>query len=126
MMTTREISSKLQRKDMQEYKFTEIFKLKDLLDEAGVPYQFFDRCFPLNEGRFINYQICYPCKCDERVCSAIQSNNSYGREQDLIEIMGLLTPEEEKFDMVAGYLTAEDVAGRIIKHWQGVKNEAHR
>ncbi len=106
---------------MQEYKFTEIFKLSDLLDEAGVPYEFFDRSFPPMEGRFVHYQICYPVfDPDKRICSAIQSNGSYGREADLIEIMGLLTPEEEKRDSVKGWLTAEDVAIRIIDHWNSL------
>lgn len=40
----------------------------------------------------------------------------YGREKDLLEIMGLLTPEEEKINSVIGYLTAEDVFERITKY----------
>jgi hypothetical protein len=30
-----------------------------------------------------------------------------------IEIMGLLTPEEQEYDSVVGYLTAEEVFRRI-------------
>lgn len=97
-------------------KFTEIFKLKILLDEAGVPYEFIDR-----SAMFCGitaYQICYPCYDHKKqVCSAVQNPISYGKEADLIEIMGLLTPEEKEIDMVKGYLTAEDVARRIIEHY---------
>lgn len=64
----------------------------------------------------------------ERMVSAIEGAGSYGfggwdhgmfgtdeKDGDLIEIMGLLSPEEEKHDSVAGYLTAEDVFSRIQK-----------
>ena len=33
--------------------------------------------------------------------------------------MGLLTPDEEEYDSVLGYLTAEDVFERIRKHHNG-------
>jgi len=40
---------------------------------------------------------------------------SYGHESGLLEMMGdcLLTYDELKYDSVAGYLTADDVMGRI-------------
>lgn len=38
-------------------------------------------------------------------------------EQDLLEIMGLLTEEEEKIDRVLGWLTAKDVFDRIYEHY---------
>lgn len=54
---------------------------------------------------------------EKRVCSAIQTNFSYGHELDLIEIMGLLTEEEREEDSVKGWLAAEEVFKRIEKHW---------
>lgn len=52
------------------------------------------------------------------ICSAIETPFSYGHENDRIEIMGLLTEEEEaNFDSVTGNLTAEDVFERIKAHW---------
>ena len=54
---------------------------------------------------------------EKRVCSAIQTNFSYGHEDDLIEIMGLLTEEEREEDSVKGWLAAEEVFKRIEKHW---------
>lgn len=55
------------------------------------------------------------------VCSAIEHNYSYGGDQDLIEIMGLLTKEEEQYDSVKGHLSADDVFTRIKKHWEDNK-----
>jgi hypothetical protein len=43
-------------------------------------------------------------------------DDGYGSEDGLLEIMGLLTPEEEGWDEVRGWLTAEDVFSRI-KEW---------
>lgn len=49
---------------------------------------------------------------------AIEHYVSYGNEQDKLEIMGLLTPEEKKNDSVLGYLSAEEVFSRINRHWK--------
>ena len=40
---------------------------------------------------------------------AIEHYGSYGNELDLLEIMGLLTPEEQEHDSVLGCLSAKDV-----------------
>lgn len=89
---------------------TEIHMLNDMLTEAGIPHTF--------EPDWGGYHLCYPESWPGTVCSAILHRSSYGAHQGLIEIMGLLTPEEEENDSVAGYLTAEDVFGRIEKHWK--------
>jgi hypothetical protein len=95
----------------------EIFKLKKMLDDAGIPYEY---------GHTItgNDHICYP-KVDllNRRCSIIFGSGTYGYEKGLLEIMGLLTPEEEEMDSVVGYLTAENVFDRISKDWSEHKNE---
>lgn len=94
---------------MNEMKYTEIFKLKEMLEKANIPFEF--------RGLFDGFQICYPT-LSERVCSVIVHLESYGHEQDLIEIMGLLTANEKECDDVVGYLSAEDVFNRIKHHWE--------
>ena len=89
--------------------FAEMDKLEQLLVEAGIPYE--------KSRVFGGKQLQYPCKGDTRVCSVILHKGSYGRSEGLLEIMGLLTDKELECDTVAGYLTADDVFGRIKKHW---------
>ena len=55
---------------------------------------------------------------EKRIISIVQGYGTYGEEDDLLEIMGLLTEEEEKIDSVTGYLTAEDVFNRIVKYFK--------
>ena len=114
-------------------KYSEIFKLHNMLAEAGIPHDFVDET-PSNNSVFIFpgldctlYHIFYPSaeKYDEilgpasdmtyssRVCSVIEGWHSYGGEKNLLEIRGLLTPEEENDDTVRGWLTAENVFERI-------------
>lgn len=91
-------------------KYTEIKRLHKMLDEAGIPHTF--------EKFMDGWQVCYPSN-DGRVMDAIQHFGSYGRDQNLLEIMGLLTPEEAQHDSVAGWLTAENVFERIREHYEG-------
>jgi hypothetical protein len=94
--------------------FAEMDKLEQLLVEAGIPYE--------KSRVFGGKQLQYPCKGSDRVCSVILHKGSYGRSEGLLEIMGLLTDEELECDTVAGHLTADDVFGRIKRHW-GEKGE---
>ena len=64
-----------------------------------------------------NNQVWYPAR-QGHIMDAICHQYSYGGNEGLLEIMGLLTEEEEKDDGVVGWLTAEDVLARIIKHRQ--------
>lgn len=111
---------------MVEYK--EIFKLKEMLEKANIPIEFVDHS--IEEIDFKGYQICYPVSfrnSDGRcVCSIIEHLGSYGSEKDLLEIMGLLTPEEEQEDIVKGWLTAENVFERIKNHYEEIKSGKHR
>ena len=91
-----------------EYK--EIFRLKDMLEKAKIPFTF--------KKLYDGYQICYPNEDEkqsdfEKGCSVIEHYGSYGHNQDLLEIMGLLTPEESEHDSVVGGLSAENVFIRI-------------
>lgn len=103
----------------EEYKFTEIYKLKEMLEIAKIPFVFTDRSVEAVMYKMPNLHLEYPVSgiTKGRVCSVIQSTISYGRESDLLEIQGLLTEEEMECDSVAGYLTAENVFSRIYKHY---------
>lgn len=110
-----------------EYK--EIFRLKKMLEEANIPFEFTDDLFHIKDKvlndtisniiyfrkRYPSYQIIiYKAGVKkERICDVIQHNGSYGNEQDLLEIMGGLTEEEQENDSVLGYLTAEEVFKRF-------------
>lgn len=93
-------------------KYNEILRLKDMLESAKIPFDFSEL--------YGGYHIVYSANGDKRICSVIEHDSSYGREKDLLEILGLMTKEEleETQDTVLGYLTAEDVFQRIKKHWE--------
>lgn len=88
-----------------------------MLTEARIFHLFHDR-FPSEGdlGKYGGYQIIVFDKDGERMVSAIEGMGTYGAEDDLIEIMGLLTPEEEECDSVRGHLTAQEVFDRIVAH----------
>lgn len=96
---------------MKEYK--EIFRLKEMLEEASIPYEFEDRSIP--QADFQSYHIGFPVinPMHEMVCSVIEGFATYGAEVDKLEIMGLLTEKELEIDSVRGWLTAENVFERI-------------
>lgn len=92
----------------------EIHRLHQMLTEAGIDHEFLDRGRGVfTEDIDFGYQIIVYYPDGERMISAIEGYGTYGYKDDLVEIMGLLTPEEEKDDSVAGYLTAEEVFRRI-------------
>lgn len=108
----------------------EIHKLHEMLTESGIEHEFLDRTPHGAHGQELKinwgYQICVYYPDGERMISAIEGYGTYGyggwdhgvfgtdeKDGDLIEIMGLLTPEESEYDSVVGYLTAEDVFRRI-------------
>ena len=104
-------------------KYKEIFKLKRMLEKEGIYFEFregfglskdFLGLYPSIE----HYQICYPSD-SHRWISVIEGIGTYGAEQDLLEIQGGLTPEEEKevgLSRIIGSLTAQDVFERIKNH----------
>lgn len=92
--------------------YQEILKLHEMLEEHEIPHDMF--------RHFDGWVVKYPVTT-EAVCSCVQHCFSYGGFFDKIEIMGLLTPEEEENDSVLGWLTAEDVFGRIKAHWEANK-----
>ena len=109
---------------MSEYNYEEFDKLVKMLDDAKIPYKL-DNDDPDND--FYKRTDYAPVKrllygaCPEKqvlyVCSVICGYGTYGGDSGLLEIMGLLTPEEEERGDVAGWLVAEDVFDRIKFHY---------
>lgn len=95
-------------------KYKEILKLDSMLTKAKIPHT----CEKLADG----WQVIYPEPGENRIADAIENWGSYGNEEDLLEIMGLLTPKELEDDTVLGCLTAENVFNRIKSHWNGSDN----
>lgn len=85
--------------------YNEIFKLKELLEEGNIPFEF--------KNIYDGYQVIIKNKNNFRIADAIQHNFSYGNEEDLLEIMGGLTEEEEEFNSVRGWLSSEEVFKRF-------------
>lgn len=105
-------------------KFTEIYKLKDMLEKAYIPFEFTDGWPFMDDPELVktakekfpdlldHYQICYP-SFEDRYMSVIQGFGTYGSDEDKLEIM--------VDGDVEGYLTAENVFARIKKHCKGVR-----
>ncbi len=100
--------------------YDEIFKLEAMLKAEGIPFAYH------RQPDMCGFQICYPEDGENRVCSIILHSGSYGRGEGLLEIMGLLKPDEEQCDSVVGYLTAEDVFERIKAHHDGKWSEYYK
>ena len=94
--------------------YREIMELANMLAGAGIP---FDLVRLYDGWRLRYYSI------DAEMCSVIEHQYSYGGRSDMLEIRGLLTPEERKTDSVVGFMTAQEVFARISKHWRMVDNE---
>ena len=91
---------------------TEMTILIDKLNKAHIPFELTkDACG--NE----NNQVWYPTR-GIHICDVICHKYSYGGDEGLLEIMGLLTEEEAEWDSVVGYLTADDVFSRIEKDYK--------
>lgn len=94
--------------------YTEILELDKMLNDAEIPHTL---------ERFVDgWQVCYPNQ-EKIVADAIEHYGSYGSSENLLEIMGLLTPEEAKHDSVLGHLTAENVFERMRAHYEATKPE---
>ena len=68
--------------------YNEIFKLKELLEKGNIPFEFKN----FHDG----YQIIIKNKNNFRIADAIENEYSHGNEEDLLEIMGGVTEEEEE------------------------------
>ena len=87
-----------------EFSTAEMYKLVNLLTQAKIPFEV---------GEILGtLQVFYPQKKNP-ICDAICHAGSYGHEEGLLEIMGLV-----EGDSVEGYLTAEEVFERIKKNYE--------
>lgn len=91
-------------------KYQEILKLHVMLLDKSIPH--------VIERALDGWHISYPWVGKERVLSAVEFKGTYGAEQDLIEIMGLLTPRRISYGFRKGYLTAENAFDRIKRHYE--------
>lgn len=117
----------------------EIHKLHEMLTEAGIEHTFRERAEECAKPHYeklgidMGYQVIVYYPDGKRMISAIEGWGTYGyggwdhgldgtteKDGDLIEIMGLLTPEEQEYDSVVGYLTAEEVFRRIKEAVDGL------
>lgn len=108
-------------------KYKEIFKLKQMLKDAHIPYEFYE--LPgIEEMRKImpdyyeHWHLNYPDR-EHCIISVIEGLGTYGEEADKLEIMGGLTDKEAEHDAVIGWLTAEEVFDRIKKLEEKRKGE---
>ena len=91
-------------------------ELRRLLNEAGIPYEDNSELLSVSIMDRVWYR-----RDRNVICSAVWGMGSYGYEDGLIEIMGLLTDEEREKDDVVGYLTPEEVFRRIKEDWKRFK-----
>ena len=100
-------------------KYTEIFRLKDKLDAIDLEHTFNDHTIYIPEAnrKREHYQILLYDEDGDRIVSIVQGEFTYGSNENKLEIMGLLTPEESECDSVVGYLSADEVYERIMKYY---------
>lgn len=99
--------------EVTSQKYKEIFRLKKMLEDAKIPFDFFslyddDEKIKEIVPNFEHWHINYP-KRGEFIISAIEGIGSYGEQEDKIEIMDTRREED-----IEGWLTAEEVF-KIIK-----------
>ena len=108
-------------------KYTEILKLKKMLEEANIPFTFTDDFFdvkakidtgaPIAKVFYSHQYPAYQIRLGN-LADVIENCYSIGCLADKLEIMGGLTEEEEEYDRVLGFLTAEEVFKRFKYCWE--------
>jgi len=100
---------------------TELSKLEKWLKENNIKYQRRETPpFPKEYNPFIDdedfgarHQLWIADNNGEYLWDAICQYGSYGYEEGLLEIMGVIVDEEKAGDSVEGYLTADEVIERV-------------
>ena len=95
----------------EKKKMTEMSKLINLLETYHIPHEVFPDHI---DG---NPQVWYPSR-EDNICDVICHRYSYGHDKGLLEMMGLVD-EEAVGEEVEGWLTAEEVFGRIHANYFG-------
>ena len=107
-------------------KYTEIFKLKTMLENAEIMFDWIPHFDYSEDDKFITeysdlmgrYQICYPVfDPNYRIVSVIEGFGTFGSEEDKLEIM-LKTKDDD--GGVIGHLTADAVFTMIKNHWDSI------
>lgn len=106
-------------------KYKEIFKLKKLLELAGIPFDFYEMDA---EARTLipeweHWHINYPSK-EECVISVVEGFGTYGEQNDRLEIMNktVLNNPDGEDRCITGYHTAEE-AFNIIKKLESKRSK---
>lgn len=112
---------------LKEAHARELYKLHNLLEDRQIKHEFIIE----ENGKYTRRMIKIHDEIDGQrfeILSAICHYGSYGYEQGLIEILGLLTREEERESNVVGYLTADNVFRRVKKYYRRKEREieAHK
>ena len=107
MKTSEQIFDK-NGKYITDKNYTEILRLDEMLTDANIPH--------VLEKFLDGWCVLYPTK-ENAIADAVEHYGSYGNSANLLEIMGLITPEEEEHDSVLGHLTADDVFARMSEHY---------
>lgn len=105
-------------------KYTEILKLKRMLEEANIPFTFTDDFFGAKEWvkkdrSWKHFYPAYQIRLGD-FADVVEHICSFGDEDDLLELMGAITEEESEKEgkYVLGYLTAEEVFKRFKYCWK--------
>lgn len=89
--------------------YSEIFKLREMIDNAKIPYRWDAVVWENEQGQFVlGYHLI------AAQVSVVENCHSYGNDEDLLEIMGGLTEAESEYDDVLGWLSAKEVFARIM------------
>lgn len=100
----------------RQTKYSEIIQLHEMLTDKDIPHTLTD----YSDG----YRIIY--KMDKNSVAVIfEHGTSYGHECDLLELSGRLLTETEMTHAglvkSVGWLTANNVFQRILRHWEEVE-----
>lgn len=103
----------MKKEYQKKSKFTEIFKLKEMLQDEDIPFRF-EHEGEINTPEEHYLIIISSEKKDKRIlCDACQASHSIGHQMDLIEICGGLTAEESNQGPFLGYISAADAFKRF-------------
>ena len=86
--------------------------MREMLDSAGIEYEFIDRSNDVPIGAYEHYQILIP-----NVISVVEGTYTYGAGTDQLEIMKLTRRSGRD---VSGWMSAEEVFEMVRKFYEKV------
>lgn len=106
----------LTKAKQRQTKYNEIVRLHEMLTDKDIPHTFKD----YSDG----YRIIYKMD-NNNVVAIFEHGTSYGNECDLLELYGGLLTENEMTHAglvkSVGWLTADNIFQRILRHWEEVE-----